>query len=166
MIRKNAFIQSNFEQFKQQVIAAGLVPRRCSDDHWQIRGGKYCVNFYPFSCDGPSFYVNGMNSGSRYRITIADAIAAANDPPIDKLHIRTRKRRKSYKGARRLLLKIKPFCYWCEKSLDSTLATLDHIIPLSRGGTNGTDNFVLACHNCNKNRRNDMPTRTEWEKML
>lgn len=153
-----------FEIFSEQVRAKGLMPRKCSDGHWQIRGGKFCVNFYPFKDGGPSFYINGMNSGSRHQITLADAIVAANSPPITRLHRRTRERKKSYKGAKRRLLRASPFCYWCKNSLDSTTATLDHMIPLAKGGTNGMDNFVLACEGCNHDRGNAMPERTEWEK--
>ena len=154
-----------FDIFSEQVQAAGFTPRRCRDDHWQIRGGKFCVNFYPFKDGGPSFYINGMNSGSRHQITLADAIAAVKSPPIDKLHRRTRERKKSYRGAKRRLLQVNPFCYWCKNSLGSTTATLDHMIPLGIGGTNGTDNFVLACEGCNHDRGNAMPERTEWEKI-
>lgn len=153
-----------FETFSEQVKADNLIPRKCGHDHWQIRGGKFCVNFYPFKDGGPSFYVNGMNSGSRCHVTVADAIAAANKPPINKLHRRTRERKRSYKGAKRRLLRVAPFCYWCRKPLDSVSATLDHMIPLSKGGTNGSDNFALACKVCNQNRRNDMPERTKWSK--
>lgn len=152
-----------FESFSEEVLAKKLSPVKCSHDHWQIRGGKFCVNFYPFKDGGPSFYVNGMNSGSRYHITLADAIAAANNPPVNKLHRRTRDRKRSYRGAKRRLLKDSPYCYWCKKPLDSTLATLDHLIPLSKGGTNGIDNFVLACENCNQERRDAMPERTDWQ---
>lgn len=154
-----------FETFSEQVHARGLTPRKCSHDHWQICGGKFRVNFYPFKEGGPSFYINGMNSGTRHRITLADAIVAANNPSIKKLHRRTRERKRSYRRVKRRLLRMSSFCYWCRKPLDSTLATIDHIIPLSKGGTNGMDNFVLACKDCNHNRRNDMPERTEWGKM-
>lgn len=154
-----------FETFAEQVQVKGLTPRECSYGHWQIRGGKFCVNFYPFKDGGPSFYINGMNSGSRHRITLAVAIVAANNPPVSKLHIRTRERKRSYKGVKRRLLRVSPFCYWCKKPLDLTSATLDHVIPLSKGGTNGADNFVLACDGCNHDRRNDMPARTKWENL-
>lgn len=150
-----------FEQFSEQVRASNLTPKECGRGHWQIRGGKFCVNFYPFKHDGPSFYVNRMNSGSRHEVTVADAIAATSNPPINKLHRRTRERKRSYKSAKRRLLRKDSSCYWCEKILDSTSATLDHLIPLSKGGTNGSDNFVLACEDCNKNRRNNMPGQTK-----
>ncbi len=101
-----------FEIFSEQVRASNLTPRKCRDDHWQIRGGKFCVNFYPFKDGGPSFYVNAMNSGSRHRITLADAIAAANSPPINKLHRRTRNRKKSYRGS----TENKPFLLLVQKN--------------------------------------------------
>ncbi len=148
-----------FEKFSEQVQASNLIPRKCTESHWQIRGGKFCVNFYPFKDGGPSFYVNGMNSGSRHRVTAADAIAAANKPPVNKLHRRTRQRKRSYRGIKRRLLRNHPFCHWCKKQLDFTTATADHLIPLSKGGTNGIDNFVLACEDCNHDRRNTMPDR-------
>lgn len=161
-----------FEEFSEQVRASNLVPRECSPIHWQIRGGKFCVNFYPLKNGGPSFYVNGMNSGweataSGHCCTVADAIVAADKPPINLCsYARKRKRKRSYKGAKKRLLRASPFCYWCKKKLDTSSSTLDHMIPLSKGGTNGTDNFVLACEDCNKNRGNDMPKRTEWSKFL
>ena len=32
--------------------------------------------------------------------------------------------------------------------------TIDHIVPLSKGGKNSVSNFVLACHRCNVRRGN------------
>lgn len=39
---------------------------------------------------------------------------------------------------------------------DPRAATLDHIVPRSRGGGNTDGNVVLACRGCNE-RRSDMP---------
>lgn len=145
--------------FAQAIRASNLTPKDCGNNHWQILGGKFCVNYYPDKKGGPSFYVNGMNAGSRYRVTVADAIAAANAPPVKKLHWRTRNRKPSYKGVKRRLLRQYPGCHWCPMALDYASATLDHLIPLSKGGSNSEDNFVLACADCNKKRRNKMPDR-------
>lgn len=149
----------DFEEFAQQVKAANLIPKDCGENHWQILGGRFCVNFYPFTKRGPSFYVNGMNSGSRYHVTVADAIGAAHAPPIKKLHWRTRDRKRSYKGIKRRLFRQYPGCHWCPTALDYGSATLDHLIPLSKGGSNSEDNCVLACEECNRDRRNTMPER-------
>lgn len=153
-----------YEEFEQQVKSAGLIPKQCSKDHWQIRGGKFCVNFYPHKLGGPSYYINGMNTGSRRRrVTLSEAILAANDPPFRKLHVRTRSR-KRLKNIKRSLYNDNQICFWCKKDLQFHEATLDHVIPLSKGGSNGVDNFVLACEECNAGRKNDMPERTGWEK--
>lgn len=42
--------------------------------------------------------------------------------------------------------------------------TLDHIIPLSRGGTHDIDNLVLACKSCNS-RRHSRHTYQEYYRM-
>ena len=35
------------------------------------------------------------------------------------------------------------------------MATLDHIVPVSKGGTNQPRNFVVACYECNAKRRDN-----------
>lgn len=37
-------------------------------------------------------------------------------------------------------------CYYCHKTRK---LTVDHVVPLCRGGTNSVDNVVLACDECN-----------------
>ncbi len=152
-----------FDAFKQTVAAAGLVAKDCGNSHWQIRGGKYCVNFYPFAKHGPTFYVNATNSGTK-RATVQDAIVAASNPMHKRRMVKTRRKR-SYKGTKNRLLRSDPHCYWCRKPLDKATATNDHIIPLSKCGTNGLDNQVLACLECNRHRRAQLPNRTEWQKL-
>ena len=39
-------------------------------------------------------------------------------------------------------------CYWCRTRLGTT-THLDHVVPLSRGGTHGPENLVIACPTCN-----------------
>ena len=42
-------------------------------------------------------------------------------------------------------------CVWCGSSLedDNVTLSLDHIVPVSRGGTNGSKNLVTSCRKCN-----------------
>lgn len=41
-------------------------------------------------------------------------------------------------------------CYWCERPLKWTEATVDHIVALGLGGQDVPDNLVLACWPCNQ----------------
>ncbi len=40
-------------------------------------------------------------------------------------------------------------CYYCERTIIFRSWTIDHKIPLCRGGRNDKDNLVGACHSCN-----------------
>ena len=53
-----------------------------------------------------------------------------------------------------IFLRDKGFCAYCGKSISLHNATIDHIIPISRGGKNDWKNCVLACKHCN-NRKAD-----------
>jgi 5-methylcytosine-specific restriction endonuclease McrA len=46
-------------------------------------------------------------------------------------------------------------CAYC--TIDCTeCATIDHVIPLSKGGGNTLDNLVIACYSCNIRKANRM----------
>jgi 5-methylcytosine-specific restriction endonuclease McrA len=49
-----------------------------------------------------------------------------------------------------------PRCHWCAVDLDEYNATVDHLIPLSVGGTDARSNLVLACVPCNNARGNSL----------
>jgi len=40
-------------------------------------------------------------------------------------------------------------CHYCEQEMDEDDRTLDHIIPVSRGGQHTEDNLVVSCRSCN-----------------
>lgn len=50
-------------------------------------------------------------------------------------------------------------CYWCNQKVGRTYH-VDHVIPLSRGGTNGPENIVITCPTCNLSKRDRLPH--EW----
>lgn len=60
----------------------------------------------------------------------------------------TKRNRKMSKHRERLL-KIDPTCKYCGIILTVETATIDHVIPMSKGGTNAKDNLVLSCQKCN-----------------
>jgi 5-methylcytosine-specific restriction protein A len=48
-------------------------------------------------------------------------------------------------------------CYYCGKKFSAKELTLDHIVPLARGGTTTPGNVVAACLACNKDKGVDTP---------
>lgn len=59
-------------------------------------------------------------------------------------------------------------CYYCHRRMKpwgwkescDLQPTTDHVIPLSRGGSNGPDNLVIACRKCNEQKHTKLPH--EW----
>lgn len=56
---------------------------------------------------------------------------------------------------RYLLIRDGEGCCYCHDALDRTTATLEHIIPSSKGGTSNIWNLALACRRCNNERGTD-----------
>lgn len=51
-------------------------------------------------------------------------------------------------------------CYWCGEGISlqgGDAATVDHLIPLAKGGTNAPNNIVCACKVCNRRKWANMP---------
>ena len=46
-------------------------------------------------------------------------------------------------------------CAYCGKWMPIGTATIDHIIPKSKNGTNSLDNLVVCCYDCNLEKNND-----------
>ena len=55
-------------------------------------------------------------------------------------------------------------CYYCGKKVGYANLTMDHIIPLSRGGRSTKDNLVPCCKTCNTRKKSSLPV--EWEEYL
>ncbi len=55
-------------------------------------------------------------------------------------------------------------CHWCGGSFSADELTMDHVIPLSRGGKASRNNVVPACKQCNSNKKYLLPM--EWEQYL
>lgn len=158
-----AVLKMTVDDIKQAVCLAGLQWSDCSRLHWQITGGIATVHVYK-SKKGFTAYVQGMAKGFRVFSTAAIIEAATEIKPSEK-----RAKRKRYKGAKRRKWDSiwstgkKPCCHWCKVPFESfSDTTADHVIPLSMGGSNGYDNIVLACRDCNK-KRGAVVTKEEIE---
>ncbi len=55
-------------------------------------------------------------------------------------------------------------CYYCKKQFKPKELTMDHKIPLSRGGLSTKENLVPCCKECN-NKKKYLLT-VEWEEYL
>lgn len=58
-----------------------------------------------------------------------------------------------------LWARAKSLCEWCGQKLSLEDAGQDHLIPLSKGGSNSADNIVLSCSNCNTRKATKHPAR-------
>ena len=55
-------------------------------------------------------------------------------------------------------------CYYCNKEVGRANLTMDHIVPISRGGKSRKGNIVPACKECNNRKKYLLPV--EWEEYL
>ena len=53
------------------------------------------------------------------------------------------------------------YCAYCGVKLSRYTATIDHVIPLSRGGTDFKWNLVWCCKKCNQSKGSKL--LSEWE---
>jgi 5-methylcytosine-specific restriction protein A len=58
----------------------------------------------------------------------------------------------------------KGVCYYCRREVGREQLTMDHVVPLSRGGKSKKGNIVPACKECNNKKRYFLPL--EWEEYL
>jgi len=55
-------------------------------------------------------------------------------------------------------------CHYCGGSFPPKQLTMDHLVPLVRGGKSSKGNLVPACKDCNSKKKYMLPT--EWEEYL
>ncbi|MFN3533810.1 MAG: HNH endonuclease [Desulfatiglandales bacterium] len=84
-----------------------------------------------------------------------------SEASIAKEKAKARALRKTHWWQRKLGLGI---CYYCGKNVGPQNLTMDHIVPLSRGGKTTKGNVVPACKECNNKKKWMLPW--EWEEYL
>lgn len=55
-------------------------------------------------------------------------------------------------------------CHWCGGSFPAEELTMDHIVPIARGGKGSRNNVVPCCKECNTKKKYLLPM--EWEEYL
>ncbi len=58
----------------------------------------------------------------------------------------------------------KGICHYCGKTVKPKELTLDHVVPIDRGGRSTKGNCVPACKECNNNKKNLLPM--EWDEYV
>lgn len=58
----------------------------------------------------------------------------------------------------------KGVCYYCSREVGREQLTMDHLVPLSRGGKSKKGNIVAACKECNNKKKYLLPV--EWDEYL
>ena len=55
-------------------------------------------------------------------------------------------------------------CHYCKQHFDPKELTMDHTIPLSRGGHSEKYNIEVCCKDCNTKKKQYLPS--EWEEYI
>lgn len=55
-------------------------------------------------------------------------------------------------------------CYYCRRQMSPRSLTMDHIVPIARGGRTTKGNVVPCCKTCNSAKKNLLPM--EWDQYL
>lgn len=55
-------------------------------------------------------------------------------------------------------------CYYCEKHVDVSELTMDHKVPIARGGSSSRENIVPSCKACNTDKGSKTTIETILEK--
>ncbi|MEJ2033360.1 MAG: HNH endonuclease signature motif containing protein [Deltaproteobacteria bacterium] len=58
----------------------------------------------------------------------------------------------------------KGVCHYCGRRISPSALTMDHLVPLSRGGRSSKANLVPTCKECNTKKRTLLPL--EWEEYM
>lgn len=139
----------NSEKLIKAANSAGLRVLFRTSSHWQISGGVRLVNYYP---NKGTVYVQGAVRRCMNTQTVKDLIGVAlHGPPKSGAQVgRNYSSKKLRQGCWDRGLRT---CRWCGcRFWRAEEATLEHLVPICRGGSNRPDNLALACHECNKTR--------------
>jgi 5-methylcytosine-specific restriction protein A len=87
-----------------------------------------------------------------------DFVKEVSDEDIRRERIKARELRQSTWWKRRIAV---GRCHYCGKAVPARELTMDHVVPLVRGGRSNKGNLVAACKQCNTSKRHHLAF--EWE---
>ncbi|MBI4588628.1 MAG: HNH endonuclease [Candidatus Rokubacteria bacterium] len=86
---------------------------------------------------------------------------AVGDEDLKREKARARELRRSAWWKRRIAAGC---CHYCGRQVGSRRLSMDHVVPLIRGGQSRRGNVVPACKACNNKKKSLLPV--EWEEYL
>jgi 5-methylcytosine-specific restriction endonuclease McrA len=78
------------------------------------------------------------------------------------LRARRRHARIEQVNRRKIIERDKSTCYMCGRKLGYAELVIDHVIPISRGGSHSEDNMKVACAPCNRRKGSKLPAECDW----
>lgn len=149
-------------RLRAAAAARGALVLAFANGHFQIRGALV-VNYYPFA-KRRTAYVSATTRGIR-DASIDQAVALAFEAPAIARGDTKAERGNSGRYKRwkqRMWNRGFRLCHWCSLPMNRVHAdplqmTVDHKIPLARGGLDNPNNWVGAHSKCNSARGSDMP---------
>jgi 5-methylcytosine-specific restriction endonuclease McrA len=85
-------------------------------------------------------------------------VPSADDAELRRERARARELRQTPWWRRRIAAGV---CHYCRRAVGSRALTLDHVIPLVRGGRSVRVNIVPSCKDCNSRKQSLLPW--EWQ---
>lgn len=143
-----------------EIVHAGAGTRDASVQY-RVHGRHLTVDWWPYSKRRSAYVLNTKHGV--HNATPEDVIRMAREAPPAGAHSkRSQGKARSWKKSRyrkhaQSGRGHKLRCHWCPRYLAIDEATVDHRIPLHRGGLDNRNNFVIACEPCNQRRGHDMP---------
>jgi len=88
-------------------------------------------------------------------------IVSVSEEEIKRERNKARELRKSQWWKNRVA---KGVCHWCRAQFPPSELSMDHIVPVIRGGSSARGNLVPCCKECNNKKKHMLPV--EWQEYL
>lgn len=133
----------DIESLSQELEEQGLSLEKKSNHHYHITGGKFLINYYPST---QKIYVAGTTGATKVSSVEMMIRAANGDFAAAK---KAKRKNKSNRALRGKMLKKNDLCCICGNPMTLDDSSLEHVIPLSKGGLNHPNNYALSHIACN-----------------
>jgi len=111
-------------------------------------------------------YLGKVEVLEEYDKEVHSVSLALKIPSVLKLvrQVLIKRRRNLVKFSRlNIFIRDKFTCQYCGESFKNLDLTLDHVIPLNRGGNSDWENIVTACRNCNNKKGGKTPKEAKMK---